>query len=129
MAQGENKRHPLEEGLVAACRAIDNQIAREMQRTPAERELHGVLKSEPYAARVERVTAFLLNALGDEEVKLDSLLVLATSFAKALQITAEDLGADGLGKVRTEYCRDVFEQVSRIARSGKLALSDPDSMT
>jgi hypothetical protein len=108
----EKAEGKLEEALTVAMRAIDNQIARAMQRTPAEREVHGVSKWEPYESRVENVTAFILNQLGENEVSLDSVFVFAQAFTKVLRLASEDLGADGLGKVRTEYCIDTMEKIA-----------------
>lgn len=104
-----------EEGLLQAMKAIDNQIARALQRTPSERELQGVQKWEPYESRIEHVTAFLLNQLGDGEIAFDSLIVFAQAFTKALRFAAEDLGPDGLGSMRTEYCRDAMQKIERDA--------------
>jgi hypothetical protein len=104
-----------EEGLLQAMKAIDNQIARALQRTPAERELQGVQKWEPYESRIEHVTAFLLNQLGDSEIAFDSLIVFAQAFTKALRFAAEDLGTEGLGAMRTEYCRDAMQKIERDA--------------
>lgn len=95
--------------------AIDNQIAREMQRTPAELEAHGVQKWEPYAKRIELVSAFTLTALGEEQISLDAVLVLTQALAKTLQLVVEDLGTDGLGKVRTSYCVSAADVLSRTA--------------
>jgi hypothetical protein len=101
----------MEEGLLQAMRAIDNQIARALQRTPAEREAHGVQKWEPYEARVEDLVAFILNQLGDSTASLDSLFVLSQAFTKALRLASEDLGADGLGAMRSAYCIDAMEKI------------------
>jgi hypothetical protein len=103
----------LEEGLLQAMKAIDNQLARAMQRTPAERDVHGVQKWEPYETRVEHLTAFILNHLGDGDVTMDSLFVLSQAFTKALRFASEDLGADGLGEMRTAYCIDTMEKIER----------------
>jgi hypothetical protein len=107
----ERNEGKLEEALTTAMKAIDNQVARALQRTPVEREIHGVSKWEPYESRVESTTSFLLNHLGEGEVSLDSLFVLSQAFVKALRFATEDLGQDGLGKVRTEYCIDTMEKV------------------
>jgi hypothetical protein len=111
----------LEEGLLQAMKAIDNQIARAMQRSPEEREQQGVQKWEPYESRIEHVTAFILNELGEDSVTLDALVVLAQSFTKALRLVSEDLGVDGLGNVRSSYCIDAMQKIQRDA--GK-ALAD-----
>jgi hypothetical protein len=104
-----------EEGLLQAMRAIDNQVARALQRSPAEREVQGVTKWEPYESRVENLTAFILNALGDGAVTFDSLIVLGQAFTKALRFAAEDLGPDGLGAMRTSYCKDAMDSIERDA--------------
>jgi len=44
MTKKKPKAPPLEQGLLTAMKAIDNQIAREMQRSPAEREAPGMQK-------------------------------------------------------------------------------------
>lgn len=106
----------LEEGLAQALKAIDNQIARAMQRSPAQRELHGVQKWEPYAERVEKIATFLLQEVGDGSIELDSLLVCAQAFAKALQLLCSDLGEEGLGKIRSAYCLDAMEKITRDAQ-------------
>ena len=114
----------LEEGLLQAMHAIDNQVARAMQRSPAEREAQGVQKWEPYDTRIEHVAAYVLNELGDNTVALDSVLVLAQAFTKALRLAVEDLGSEGLGTVRTSYCIDTME---RILRDADRALSELQS--
>lgn len=122
------KTGKLEEGLFQAMHAIDTQVARAMQRSPEERDTMGVQKWEPYDTRVEHVTAYVLNELGDNSVGLDSVLVLAQAFTKALRLAAEDLGSDGLGALRTAYCVDAMEKVQRDAAK---ALSElrTDSIT
>ncbi|MFN8389054.1 MAG: hypothetical protein U0136_02040 [Bdellovibrionota bacterium] len=122
MTKKEAKIPPLEEGLLRAMQALDNQIARAMERTPAEREAHGVQKWEPITERIERVCVFLMNALGDDEVKLDSLVILSQAFAKALTLVTDDLGEEGLGKLRTAYCLNAFEQIAADAERGRAAL-------
>jgi hypothetical protein len=108
----------LEEGLLQAMKSLDSQIARAMQRTPSEREVHGVQKWEPYETRVENLTAFLLNELGDNSVSLDSLLVLSQAFTKALRLACDDLGRGGLGAVRSSYCIDALQKIARDASRG-----------
>lgn len=108
----EEKLPPLEQGLLTAMRALDNQVARAMQRSPAEREEHGVQKWEPFDVRIERVCGVVLNALGDEEIQLDSLLIMAQAMAKSLGLLVDDLGHDGLGEVRSTYCAAALEAVS-----------------
>jgi hypothetical protein len=122
MAKNEEKLPPLEEGLQMAMRALDNQIARAMERTPAEREVHGVQKWEPLSQRVERVCVYVMNALGDKDIQLDSLLVLAQAFPKALALLVDDLGEEGLGKLRTAYCLSALEQIALDAERGRSLL-------
>lgn len=126
MASNEGKKQQgsvLEQSLLQAMRAVDGQIARAMQRSPSEREALGVQKWQPFADRVELITSFVLNALGGNEVEIDSVLVLAEAYAKALQIISEDLRGD-LGKVRISYCRAMLEQIGESARRGLDALRD-----
>jgi hypothetical protein len=114
----------LEEGLLQAMKSVDNQIARAMQRSPAEREMHGVQKWEAYESRVESIAAFLLQEVGDTNIGLDSLLVFAQAFSKALRLVCDDLGEEGLGKIRSAYCRDAMEKIGRDAHMVSAALSD-----
>jgi hypothetical protein len=109
------KTGKLEEGLLQAMKAVDNQVARALQRTPEEREQLGVQKWEPYETRIEHVTAFILNELGDNSISIDSLLVLSQSFTKALRLISEDLGLDGLGTMRSAYCVDAMQKIKRDA--------------
>ena len=110
------KRAPFEENLMKVLAALDAQVAREMQRTPAQRELHGVQKWEPYQKRVELIVPLILNALGDQEISLDGVLVIAQAAAKALLLAVEDLGVDGLGKVRAGYCEAAMQHVATDAQ-------------
>ena len=113
---------PLEDGLLMALRALDNQIAREMQRTPVERQEHGVQKWEPYNKRVELLVAQILNWMGEELVDLDSVLVLAQAMSKSLHFIASDLGEEGLGDLRSSYCRAAFEAIENDVRRGMEAV-------
>ena len=44
---------------------------------------------------------------------LDGLLVLARASAKALNIYCDELGEDGLGKVRSAACKDAASEIER----------------
>lgn len=46
----------LEEALLSVLKSLDNQMAREMQRSPAELEALGVQKWEPMSKRVDIVS-------------------------------------------------------------------------
>lgn len=105
------KLPPLEGGLLTALKAIDNQVARAMQRSPEEKEEQGVQKWEPYNTRVENITALLLNALGDGDIELDGLLVLSQATSKTLNMLVGDLGEAGLGKMRSSYCREALKNI------------------
>jgi len=113
---------PLEEGLLRAMQALDKQVAREMQRTPAQREIKGILKDEPYDKRVENVTSFLLNSLGDEAITLDSLIILSRTLVKTLYLVVDDLGLEGLGNVRAGYCRTALDAISQDVHRGLTVL-------
>ena len=129
MSQKTETKSPLEEGLITAMQGIDKQILREVStRTPAGREEHGVQKWEPIEKRVEYVSGFVLNELGEATVGLDSLLVMSQAFALALQMVSEDLGEEGLGEVRTTYLKTAFEQLERCAFRGKQALSSESTL-
>ena len=117
------QRGKLEDGLSQAMKAIDNQIARAMQRTPAERESQGVQKWEAYSTRVEGIASFILQEVGDSEVGLDSVLVCAQAFTKALQLLVDDLGEEGLGKIRAAYCLDAMNKIERDAQRVSDSLS------
>lgn len=112
----------LTEGVLIAMKALDNQIARRVQRGPEEREIKGIQKWEPHADKIEEVTALVLEAFGDQVVNLDSILVLSQAFTKSLYLLVEDLGEDGLGELRTNYSKDAFEKLLRDASCGVEAL-------
>ena len=114
----------LEQGLLQAMSAIDNQVARAMQRTPSQREVHGVSKWEPYNTRVENIAAFILEEVGGNSSSLDSVLVLSQAFTKALHLLVGDLGREGLGEIRTAYCLDAMEKVERDAQEVITALTE-----
>lgn len=111
MTEKTAPRAPFEEALIKALCAIDNQVAREMQRSPAELDKHGVQKWPAYQKRIEQIVSTVLNALGDGEVNLDGVLVLAQALTKTLLLAAEDLGRPGLGKVRSQYCETAFKAI------------------
>jgi len=123
---------PLFDGVHRSLRAVDSQIAREMQRTPAEREVHGVTKWSPMSKRVELLSAFFLDhigdpALSDDAFSFEALLVMAQSTVKALSLIVQDLGEVNLGDLRSTYARDalntmqfdVERALSEILQGGK----------
>ncbi len=79
-----NNKDSVRLGLIQALQAIDSQVARAMQRSPAERELHGVQKWQPYSERIERIAAQVIDALNDGEIALDSLLVVSQALVRRL---------------------------------------------
>ena len=113
MTNKKGRLPPLEEGLLTALQAIDSQIAREMQRDPGARDIRGVQKWEPFEKRIERVTGFVLDQVGDDRVKLDSVLVLSQALAKSLSLLVDELGREGLGEVRSGYCLVAAEALLR----------------
>ncbi|NMC64383.1 MAG: hypothetical protein GYA55_14560 [SAR324 cluster bacterium] len=117
---------PLEQGLNMAMKALDNQIARMMQRNPNELEKHGAQKWEPFQQKTESLSAFLLEALGNRQVELDSLLVFAQAFSKALAMYAQEMEEEGLGKIRSLYCRSALENIMKNIEHA-LRLFDPDN--
>ena len=105
----------LEEGLMMAMRAIDEQVAREMQRSDAEREQKGVQKWDPLQKRIEKAASILLNAFAKDDIKLDSLLVLSQALTKSLQLIVDEIGTEGLGHIRSGYCNWTLENISTYA--------------
>lgn len=122
MTKREKSRSLVEQGLIAALQALDNQIARAVQRSPSEREQHGVQKWEPLQQRIESVCATVLNAVGDEEITLDGILVLSQAFTKALALLTDELGEEGLGKVRSGYCVAALDSIATDAERASRAL-------
>ena len=118
----KQKRLSLEESLTRAMQLISSQIAREMQRSPAERSVHGVEKWKPMQARVERTAELVLNTISSKQADLDSLLVLAEGFSKALSLYIRELEEEGLGSVRSSYCLSALESISRDCFSASNAL-------
>lgn len=111
----DKKQTPLEQGIIGAMQALDRQLARDLQRSPAETERHGVTKWAPIETRVEKVAVIVLDAIGDQQTGVEALLVMAQAMTKALQIVIDDLGQDGLGKMRTGYSLDAMEKIERYA--------------
>ena len=120
MSDKTQQRSPFEESLIKALCAIDNQIMREMQRSPAELDKHGVQKWPAYQKRIEQVVSTVLNALGDGELTLDGVLVLSQALTKTLLLAVEDLGRSGLGKVRSQYCEAAFKAIGDDVARGML---------
>ena len=120
MTKDQTPRSHHQDLLIRAMRAIDNQIAREMQRSPAELEQHGVQKWEPIEKRAELTVSAVLDSLGGNEIELESVLVLSQALAKVILLVTEDLGSDGLGKVRSEYTREAIRKIARdMQRAGE----------
>ncbi|MCC6954042.1 MAG: hypothetical protein IT290_07980 [Deltaproteobacteria bacterium] len=122
----EEKLSRAEEGLRQAMQAVDSQVSREVfRRDPAEKEKEGVQAWAPIDDRIERTSSFVLNMLGENEVQLESLLVFAQAFPKVLQLLIEDLGEEGLGKVRTTYCLEAAKRIAQTAERTAEALKGP----
>lgn len=119
----KEKLSRMEEALLVLMQALDKQIAREMQRSPEERESQGVQKWEPIDKRIERVCALVLDSFNSEQVELDSLLVLSQAFTKALSLYVGDMGSDGLGKVRSAYCERALAAIERDCQRSRMRLS------
>jgi len=106
-----NRLPKLEEGLLLALNALDNQVKRAMERTPAEREVAGVQKWKPHDERIEKVCGFVLDNFG-EDIELDSILIMSQAFVKILSILCDELKTEGLGDIRSAY---VTEALSKLA--------------
>jgi hypothetical protein len=114
---------PLFDGLLVALKAIDTQVARELQRTPSQREVHGVAKTAPYQKRVELVASYVLQTFSDRSITLDGILVLAQAFSKAMLLLSEDLDRETLGKVRSDSCKEALEKIRLDCERGIAAIS------
>jgi len=112
---------PLEAHLIGALRTIDKQIARSMQR---DENVHSVQKWGPLDERIELICSLLLERCGKQEVQLDSLVVLSQALVKSLRLLVEELDREGLGEVRTHYCKETFEKISDDSRKALDILSD-----
>lgn len=123
MTKDKLKGLPFEESLLGALKSIDNQIARQMQRTPAEREESGVQKWTPLTEKIEQTATVVLDGFADGHIQLDSLIVLAQSLVKSLYLIVEDVGAEDLGDLRSAYCQDALEKIERDARQGLATFS------
>ena len=113
-----NTGSKVEQGFFQALIALDNQVAREMQRDPAKVAEQGVQKWEPIEKRVEAITELLLDGIDQGKIQLDSILIASQAFAHALTMLCDELGNDGLGELRSEYCRAAFEKILRHAEQG-----------
>lgn len=120
-SDGEESK--LEAGLRQALTAVDNQIARALQRTPTERELLGVQKWQPYEERVEQLTEYLLAGLGAKHFDLDGLIVLSQALTKSMSMLAQDLGPIELGEMRSQYLLKAFEALESDTYKGRQALN------
>jgi hypothetical protein len=116
MKKNEKETTPLEDGLLRALRALDNQILRETQRDAIGRAEHGVGKDDAIEKRVEQLSTWFLDSLGEADISLEALLVLSRASTKALSLLARDLGSDGLGAIRTRYCLQSLEDLERDLR-------------
>ena len=118
-----SKVESLQDHVLASLHALDAQIARAMQRTPKEREEHGVEKWKPIQERVEKVTEIVLQGFADERCKLDGILVLSEAMVKSLRMLIEELEKEGLGEVRSHYCEVIFSNIEREVRTVKELLT------
>lgn len=103
----QDRKPLLEESLLTALKAIDNQVARAMERTPAEREVSGVQKWKPFDDKIEQVSTLILDNFG-EGISLDGVLVMSQAMVKALSILSSELGSEGLGDLRTTYVKEAL---------------------
>lgn len=127
MTKGNKTGIGLEAALLRVVQLLDTQVAREMQRAPVEREQGGVQKWEPYRRRGERISSLLLEGITTRELELDGLLILSEAIPRCLRILAEELGEEGLGKMRSSYIREVFVNLEREVYLGQRALGNRDS--
>jgi hypothetical protein len=108
----EAKKISYDEALLRALACLQSQLERELQRNPAERDVLGVSKWEPITKRIEDTAGLLLDGFAEERVFIEPLLILSHALVKAINVIVQELGPEGLGKVRTDYILKVFNLVS-----------------
>jgi len=124
----QDRKPLLEESLLTALKAIDNQVARAMERTPAEREVSGVQKWKPFDDKIEQVSTLILDNFG-EGISLDGVLVMSQAMVKALSILSSELGSEGLGDLRTSYVKEALQLLSiEIERAKNIFKEDAPSL-
>lgn len=123
------KKHPkgdlLETNLLALLHNLDTQVARAMQRTPAELEEEGLNKQSIYLEKIEKISQIVLSAVADTTNQLDSLLILSQALSKALFLIVEELGQENLGKTRSLYCLQALENIEHDVGRGLNELKAP----
>lgn len=117
------KEPPLETGLRLVLHALENQIHRRLQR---DERVKGVKKWEPLQEKVEELTGLILDIISGDEIMLETLLVSAQAFPKALRILCDDLGVEGLGEMRTAYMREGLDSIQRECFHAMQAVKDGD---
>ena len=129
MSAKKQKGVSFDESLVGAMQCLDKQVARDVNtRRPQETAEQGVQKWRAHSERIESTTTLILDSIGDKEIDLDSVLILAQSFTKALSFISSDLGEAGLGDVRTQYCLEAFRAISRDCYNAESGLKDNNEM-
>lgn len=121
------KRPILEESLLTALKAVDNQIKRAMERSPSEREVHGVQKWKPIEDRVESVCEIIISEYGENH-DLDSLIVFSRAFVKSLVILCEELGLESFGEIRGAYVKDAIAKIEDELRKLSVILRVNDDL-
>jgi len=118
MTESANK---VESGILQALIALDNQVAREMQRDPQQVSEQGVQKWQPHDKRIESLMEIILDNFDEGKIQLDSILISAQGLVHALTILIEDLGLVGLGELRRNYCLAAIDRISRnIEQAGRV---------
>ena len=128
MSEKLEKGTLLHDGLLTALRALDKQVAREMQRTPAEEELLGVQKWNPYQKRIENIVSYLLELFADRTITLDSLLILSQALSKTLKVLIQDLGREHLGEIRSSYCAVALQTIEKDCTAALDILRDKEPL-
>ena len=129
MKEKKLKGLSFDESILGAMHCLDKQVARDLNtRTPQEKMEHGEQKWSAHEQRVESTVVLILDALGDKQVELDSLIILSQAFVKAMSIVSSDLGEEGLGSIRAGYCREAFRTISRDCSQGEGQLSQREAV-
>ena len=119
------KEEPLSEGLKRALQALDHQVSRDVNtRGPEEVAEKHFEKWEAIDERIERVSSEVLQWVGENEIRLDSMLIMSQALVKALSLAVMELEREGLGKTQTAYCVAAFESMTEDVRRALATLHD-----
>ena len=110
-----NEQRIISDGqLIEVLSSLEKQIARAANRkTELEVAESGFGKENIHSDKIERITGSIITSFEDNEIGLDSVLVLTQALLKSLRFISEDLNNEDLGEVRTELINTTINAVDR----------------